>query len=1108
MVNGFLSWSVSLRVALWWRTSSIALACVVAIALLSNAGCGGGGDDFSKPLEMPKAPPMAADQTEQPSVAKTPKPEASGETTAKAEASDESGSATASTADVAKTGDNPDAASATAEKTPASTEPREGAPAAIKDAIANKIGKPNGSNSEPSSPTPSAVPATDARAAKLVPAPSVALMAVAKPTEPTTPKPQTQVASVDSKTTKPEVSKTADASKPSIPEIAEPKVVVEPLTADEREWLGMRQRQAVSLDGQFALTAVSSSRLSVHDIRSRSLAQENYGQTQLVTALAIGPQRRWIVAADETGSLRLWTTSKTTAGLDRIARDELRQAEAALPTTSSEQGPVRVIAVHPNGQSFVSGGDDGSLQVWNIVEIDNSLTLQKARRWQAHQAAVTAIGISADRRWIASGGQDRQVNLWEAQTGKPARTWSDSKAAISDVALSADGKVIAASSLSKTVHWWSAEVSPTPEVAANSKDATDAKLREKPAANAPKVAPIPTSFDHPDLVLSVAVSTDGKQLLTGCKDKLIRVWDLTTGKLVGRPEPSKDAVVEVRYLDGDQRLLTRDRSGAIRNRPRVAVASSDDEDTPRAVPSAQGEWLFLTPSELLSVARVTPSNLTASTQGGTVSTTNSRLPDLLTKLRLAESRSDRDEARAAYFSPAVAEPKENEEPTKLPRWKAPTNSVEKSDRPQLIGSITTAFQFGATGNESARATAKNVKLALLSDGEFLTAFETPTQEAEVEYRNRNANEAKSSYQVWLWDVPTQGVLRHWDDLNEAPPSLQFVGARNQLVSPNSSQCLSLANGVASSVTEPAINERPQRIAISPDGSRLAVTYAGTKQTTSKVVRILDPVTLKELAAFEAFEAIGTALEFLPDGNSLLVAIRERQMHRLLMLDASTLTVQTTLEEQPHPQPWLQGTEREGAQDRGISSLVISADGRSAISSGSYGNGDFRMTLWQRRGPKWIRETHGSAKAAQPIVDERRHPSPMWFVGGKTNQLAAISPKGLGIVDTSNGRLLRAIDLKDGSKDRGPYAWSSDGSWFVQGDNAGNVALWNLRLEKEPGYFTAHLGPVKALALSHDGQTLASLGEENQLHLWNLANWLPKNRVIAKKQATRPAPSSD
>lgn len=117
-------------------------------------------------------------------------------------------------------------------------------------------------------------------------------------------------------------------------------------------------------------------------------------------------------------------------------------------------------------------------------------------------------------------------------------------------------------------------------------------------------------------------------------------------------------------------------------------------------------------------------------------------------------------------------------------------------------------------------------------------------------------------------------------------------------------------------------------------------------------------------------------------------------------------------------------------------------------------------------------------------------------------------EGLGIVDTSNGRLLRSVELRDDGKDRGPITWSADGTWLAQGDDTGHVTLWNLRVEKEAAIFPAQLGPVKALALSHDGRVLTTLGEENKLQLWNLDGWQPKNRVTAKPKATKPAASAD
>lgn len=1076
---------------------------------LSLSGCGGGGDDFSKPLEIPTLPPVSSD--EKPAVIPNGPPTSSDAKPADNQATPKTDSSTGEGAEVTKS----DAGASVSEKQPAPAEPMANSadkpstdtPAGpIQTSVVNAATSPEGTTTKsdlatPAKPMPAEAPMAPAQSAtKPIP------LAVSKTDN------KAGVTNATSSVSKPNDSKPAsiDTNKKtsSEPKVDAPaKVEIVPLTDDERALLAARNRQAVSIDGQFAVTALSTSRLSTHDIRARSLVQQNFGKQSPVTALAVGPAKQWIVAANESGAIRLWTAGQSTTGLDRIAREALKQAEASKPTTQTEYGVVRVLLVHPNGKALLSGTDNGSLQWWEVTTDKDAIELQAGSLWAAHQGVVTALAISADGKWIVSGGQDRKVQLWDAESRSLVKSWADEKAAISSVAVSPDGRIVAASSFSKTAQWWSTE---TPAADAKAESKSDEK-KPLPMPNAAKTAPIPTSFDHPDLVLSIALSADGKQLLTGCKDKLVRVWDLATGKNVSRLDAAKDAVLEVRFIGAEQRLLTRDRSGLIRNRPKVVAASQDDDDdSPRAVQAANGEWLFATPSEFLSGVSTDANVAVAATYR------NERLEGLLAQLRSAESREHRDDARSRYFAPSdsATEPgkksdTEDTEAPKLPRWKAPTNSIERSEKPQLIGSIPTAFQFGAKNEDGERTSGRNVQLTFTSDSEFLTVVDQPP--VSNDQRDRRSD-AKSVAQVWIWDVASQGLLRHWDDLPHAASNWQWREGRQQFVGAATGQRLSLVEGTTDELKRLVEIEKLQRVAISPDGKRIAALFAGTKQATNKVVRLFDSATLQELGAYEAFESLGTAVEFTPDGSSVLVCVRERALHRLLMLDGQTLAVQTQLEEQPHPQAWLSASDRDSDErplaDRGITQIVISNDGRSALTHGSYGSGDYRLTLWQRRGNKWVRENHGSTKGSQPLIDELRSPAPMWFISGKSYQIAAISSKGLGIVEATNGRLARSIELRDGGKGRGPYCWSADGNWLVQGDNVGNIALWSLKIDKEPAYFPAHLGPVKALALSPDGQTLASLGEENQLHLWNLSGWVPKNRVIAKRQATKPAANAD
>ena len=903
---------------------------------------------------------------------------------------------------------------------------------------------------------------------------------------------------------------------------AEPPAVTRtPLSPELREWLLAKRRQASPSDGLAVLTAADLSKVSWHDLRTGQLSHEFFGQSGLTTGMVFGPARRWIMGASETGWLRLWTI-ESSAGLDRFARESRREAQAMLGGIDTEQEGVWALAADRQGQWFLSGGADGSLRIGSLESVKQPdvaagepatrPAIKLGAKLPAHEGVVTDLEISADGGWVASGGSDHRVCLWDAKTGTTTRTWTDSPGQITDVGISADGKIVAASCLDKFVRWWPADAleAPVAEVApkpAKTKLADGSKVAAKETK--PKYG-----LEHPDLVLSVAVSADGHFVATGGKDKLVRVWELATGQIVEKHDGSKDAVVEVRFLEGDKRLFIRDRSGVVRIKPRAPRSTEDDDASP---PDSERTFQFSTPSALLN-AGPESSPVVQDNVGG------SETAQSQTVLRNATSREARAAARQALLKDTDPEADDNdtaraEQVAKLEKQLASTTSQtlqtdlkkrisrlkaipvsqERAERPKLLGTLTTSFQF-VTGSASHNRTGpRTVQLVIQGDTELLTASTSPTG-FDIDDERRRPTDSSAS-QLWVWDIATQSLLRHWDDVRSHLGATAFLDSTNQVVS-SSGQVFSLPTGDSRSLSGLRL-ETISAVATAPDGRHLAVGYVGSAQATTSVLRLFETATLQEIKTHEAFEGLTTAIAFSPEGTSLAVAIRERQLHRLLILDATTLAVLATIEEQPHSAPWLQGLQAEN-RDRGLTTLRFSADGRFLLTHGSYGSGDYRLTLWQKKGTKWTKETGVNSKSSQPIVDDAQPPAPLWFVGGKGSQLAAISSKGLGIVDTSNGRLLRSVELKNGLKDRHPVAWSTDGAWLAQGDEAGQVTLWNLRLDKEAATFPAQLGPVKALALSADGRVLATLGEENKLHLWNLENWQPKNRVAPKPKSAKPA----
>jgi WD40 repeat protein len=64
---------------------------------------------------------------------------------------------------------------------------------------------------------------------------------------------------------------------------------------------------------------------------------------------------------------------------------------------------------------------------------DNSI-----RTFHGNRLGVTSVAFSTDSRYIASGGYDGTVRLWEASTGKEIRSYVGHKDTVTAVAFSPD----------------------------------------------------------------------------------------------------------------------------------------------------------------------------------------------------------------------------------------------------------------------------------------------------------------------------------------------------------------------------------------------------------------------------------------------------------------------------------------------------------------------------------------------------------------------------------------------------------------------------------------------------------------------------------------------
>jgi WD40 repeat protein len=119
---------------------------------------------------------------------------------------------------------------------------------------------------------------------------------------------------------------------------------------------------------------------------------------------------------------------------------------------------VNALAWSRDGKYIASGSSDYTVQVWDSTSGRHIYT------YQGHSGSVEAVAWSPDGKRIVSGSSDGTAQEWDALTGKNAYTYRGhadyywghltSGAPVNAVAWSPDGKLIASGSNDKTVQVW------------------------------------------------------------------------------------------------------------------------------------------------------------------------------------------------------------------------------------------------------------------------------------------------------------------------------------------------------------------------------------------------------------------------------------------------------------------------------------------------------------------------------------------------------------------------------------------------------------------------------------------------------------------------------